>query len=93
MAANETPTDNGAANKPAPENQIDRPKPEYVSSKPPIFYLYAFFQQRPVLLGSLAGVLGGLAVAGHTEMQVKLAVLGGAVIGTGLAALILRLRS
>jgi hypothetical protein len=75
-------------------NEDHQPKKSHhVSSKPPIFYLYEFLQQRPVFFGLLAGALVGVIVASQTGWPVNPAVIGGGVAGAVIAAVILRLRS
>lgn len=76
-----------------PDDPHQAKRSDHVSSKPPIFYLYEFLQQRPVLIGTLAGAVAGLVAASQTAWPPNLAAIGGAVAGTVLAAIILRLRS
>jgi hypothetical protein len=74
-------------------NELNRAKrSDHVSSKPPIFHLYEFFQERPVLIGTLAGVVAGLVAASQTGWPLNVAAIGGAVAGTIVAAIVLRLR-
>jgi len=75
-------------------NEPRQPKTSHhVSQKPPIFYFYEFLQQRPVFIGTLAGALLGMIIASQTGWPMNLAAIGGAVAGTIVAAIILRLRS
>ncbi|MEW5957769.1 MAG: hypothetical protein AB1801_08605 [Chloroflexota bacterium] len=71
-----------------PGEQAERP---YLSSRPPIFALYDLFRRQPVLLGAGLGLLAGLVLAAQTGLRTETALIGGAVVGTGLAAIILRL--
>jgi hypothetical protein len=80
-------------NKPDPENHQEPTTPPHVSSKPPIFYLYEFLQRQPILMGTLAGALLGLIAARQLGWPVNYAVIGGAVVGTVAAAILVRVRT
>ena len=80
-------------NKPDSENDQKPTPPPYVSSKPPIFYLYEFFQRQPILIGTLVGAVIGLIAGRQLGWPANYAVIGGAVVGTVAAAILVRLRT
>ena len=74
-------------------NHKEQPKtPPYVVP-PPIFGLFAYVRRQPLLLGAIIGALVGLVATNYFEVRPNLVVIGGAVAGFVVAAIIVRLRS
>lgn len=60
---------------------------------PPIFGLFDYLRRQPMLLGAIIGALVGLVAANYFEIRPNLVVIGGAVIGLVVAAVLARLRA
>ena len=75
-----------------PDNKQQPEPPRYVV-KPPIYSLFEHLVKHPTLLGAILGALAGLLGAGYLGLQTNIAVIGGAVVGLVIAAVIERLRS
>jgi hypothetical protein len=77
-------------NKPDDKQQ---PEPPRYVVKPPIYSMFEFLAKQPTLLGAILGALAGLLGAGYLGLQTGIAVIGGAVVGLVIAAVVERLRS
>jgi len=75
-----------------PDDKQQPEPPRYVV-EPPIWSLFEFLRKQPILLGAILGALAGLLGAGYLDIQTNMAVIGGAVAGLVIAAVIERLRS
>lgn len=60
---------------------------------PPIFGLFEYLRRQPMLLGAIIGAVLGLVAANYFEIRPNLVVVGGAVAGLVVAAIVAQLRS